>query len=241
MRGHNYGKQQSWQKSNLGKKQPWQKATMTGSNPNADKLNSSADNQRSTPSGSIKPRWSIAEAYLQNQAMLRGYISRFLVSSHEIDDVSQETFLRAYNAEQKKTIEEPKAFLFRIAKNLMLSEFKKTSRKITDYIEDAEHEEFLDERVNLVDSIMAQQKLGIYCEAVATLPPKRRRVVLMKKVYGMSHKEIARRMGTTVSAVEKHLLIGGKQCLAVMAERYPDMDSVGQASTESHTGKGECK
>ena len=82
--------------------------------------------------------------------------------------------------------------------------------------------DLLDEGLKLEDDIMAQQKLGIYCEAVASLPPKRRKVILMKKVYGMSHKEIARRMGTTVSSVEKHLLLGGKTCLAVMANRYPE-------------------
>ena len=169
-----------------------------------------------------KHRLAIIDAYLQNQSVLRSYISRFLVSSHEIDDVSQETFLRAYNAEKKKVIDEPKAFLFRIAKNLMLSELKKTSRKVTDYIDDIDHYDLLDEGLKLEDDIMAQQKLGIYCEAVASLPPKRRKVVLMKKVYGMSHKEIAQRMGTTVSAVEKHLLLGGKACLGVIANRYPE-------------------
>ena len=157
-----------------------------------------------------------------------------MVSSHEIDDVSQETFLRAYKAEQKKIIEEPKAFLFRIAKNLMLSELSKKSRKVTDYIEDFEYSDF-DEGLKLEDNIMAQQKLGIYCEAVAALPPKRRKVILMKKVYGMSHKEIAQRMGTTVSAVEKHLLLGAKLCLSVVAERYPEMPDSPQATSLQHT------
>lgn len=183
-----------------------------------------SDQQSNNNESAPERRLGILDAYLQNQSLLRGYISRFLVSSHEIDDVSQETFLRAYNAEQKKTIAEPKAFLFRIAKNLMLSEFRKKSNKVTDYIEDFENPDF-DEGLNLEDNIIAQQKLGIFCEAVASLPPKRRKVILMKKVYGMSHKEIAERMGTSVSAVEKHLLLGGRFCLSVVSERYPEMNS----------------
>ena len=178
----------------------------------------SPDNPPTAASG----RRSIFDVYLQNQAILRSYISRFLVSSHEIDDVSQETFLRAYKAEKTTDIHEPRAFLFRIAKNLMLSEFAKKSRKATDYLEDAETEDMLDSGLQLEDDVIAQQKLGIYCEVVASLPPKRRKVILMKKVYGMSHKEIATRMGTTISAVEKHLLLGGQKCLSLMAERYPE-------------------
>lgn len=45
----------------------------------------------------------------------------------------------------------------------------------------------------------------------------------MKKAYGMSYKEIARRMDVSVSTVEKHLIKGGKRCDAVLAERYPEL------------------
>ena len=178
----------------------------------------------------------IIDVYLENQGILRSYISRFLVSSHEIDDVSQETFLRAYNAEQSTTITEPKAFLFRVAKNLMLSEFKKKSHKATDYLDEDDRSEVLDSGLRLEDDVIAQQKLGIYCEVVASLPPKRRKVILMKKVYGMSHKDIAERMGTTVSAVEKHLLLGGQKCMALMAKRYPEMTPQSKVTAKKQAG-----
>ena len=131
-----------------------------------------------------------------------------MFSVNDIDDVSQETFLRAYNAEKKGPIHQPKAFLFRVAKNLMLSELSKKSRKLTDYIEDYEYTEVLASEQTLETNMMAQQKLGIYCEAVASLPEKCRRVVLLKKVYGLSHKEIAEKMGIKISTVEKHLTKG---------------------------------
>ena len=177
----------------------------------------------------------IFDAFMHNQAALRNYISRFMISSNEIDDVSQETFLRAYRAEQRKPIEEPKAFLFRIAKNMILSEFTKKSRKMLDYVHEFEeiHMQWASE--NLEDNIMVQQKLGVYCDAIATLPPKCRQVVLMKKVYGMSCKEIARRLGVSVSAVENQLLKGGKRCEAFMAKHYPNTD------TETENARGPVK
>jgi RNA polymerase sigma-70 factor (ECF subfamily) len=79
---------------------------------------------------------SVLEAFLANQIPLRRFIPRYMLSMHDIDDVSQEAFLRAYNAERKGPVHQPKAFLFRIVKNLLISEFSRKSRKITDYIED---------------------------------------------------------------------------------------------------------
>lgn len=171
-------------------------------------------------------RNGILKTFMQNQVSLRSFISRYMISTHDIEDVSQETFLRAYQAEQKKEIEQPRAFLFRIAQNLVLSELSKKSRKITDYIKDFDYPEVLLAGENLEDNIMAQQKLGIYCEAVASLPPQCRRAVLMKKVYGLSNREIARRMEIALSTVEKHLTKGIKQCNAVMTERYGEDNRV---------------
>jgi RNA polymerase sigma-70 factor (ECF subfamily) len=187
--------------------------------------NSAAQPPGSEPCSREKKR-GVLNAFIDNQIPLRRFISRYMFSMHDIDDVSQEVFLRAYNAEKKGPVHQPKAFLFRIAKNLMLTEFSKKSRKLTDYIADFEYTEVLASDETLETSLMAQQKLGIYCEAVATLPEKCRRVVLMKKVYGLSHKEIAVKMGIQVSTVEKHLTKGVRQCHAIMAERYSSVNEV---------------
>ena len=177
----------------------------------------------------------VLAAFLANQVSLRGFISRFMISAHEIDDVSQETFLRAYKAEMHTAVDQPKAYLFRVAKNLMLNEFGNKLRKVTDYVDDIEALEVLLETDTLEANVIAQQRLGIYCEAMASLPQQCRRVMLMKKVYGLPTKEVARRLGISVSTVEKHMTKGLKDCNAVLAERYSDVD--GEAPRTSHREK----
>ena len=185
----------------------------------------------SGPSGSA-PRRGMLDVFIANQAALRGFIARFMVSSHDIDDVSQEAFLRAYKAEQQTPIDQPKAFLFKVAKNILLNELGRKSRKVTDYVPDLEALEVLSETDTLETNLMAQQRLGIYCEAVASLPTQCRRVMLMKKVYGLTTKEVARRLGITTSTVEKHLTKALKDCNAVLAERYKDSGAL------TNTGPG---
>lgn len=172
-----------------------------------------------------KSRLAILTEFKNSQLSLRSFIARYVISPQDIDDVSQETFLRAYKAEKEKEIEHPKAFLFQIAKNLMLSEFSRKARKITDYIEDYDGTQELLNTDNLESNVMAQQKLGIYCEAVASLPTQCRRVVIMKKVYGMQNKEIARRLDLSVSTVEKHLSKGIRRLNSTITTRYGEQET----------------
>ena len=85
------------------------------------------------------------------------------------------------------------------------------------------------------DEAIARQRFGIHCEAVAELSPQVRRAYLMRKVYGLSHKEIAERMGIARSTVEKHLMKGVEMCDRYIRERT-DENAPGQPDREKTTG-----
>jgi RNA polymerase sigma-70 factor (ECF subfamily) len=69
---------------------------------------------------------------------------------------------------------------------------------------------------------MAEQLIGIHCEAAAQLPPRCRRVYLMRKVHGMSHKEIAEELNIAISTVEKHMSKGVRDCASFIQQRTGD-------------------
>lgn len=162
---------------------------------------------------------AITRTFLEQNGFLKRYLSRFLTERQDIEDVVQETYLRAYSAERDKEIEQPKSFLFRIAKNLALNELNRKARQITDCVADFDLPLVVDAGETLEDELEARQHLGLYCEAVAALPEQRRRVFLLRKVHGLSHKEIAQRTNLSVSSVEKHLLKGTLACRAYVRER----------------------
>ena len=169
---------------------------------------------------------SVSTAFLQHQLFLKKFLSRFLYNQQDIDDVAQETFLRAYQAEQDKNIEKPKAFLFQIAKNIALTELTRKSRQITDCIAEMDDSVVIDGMATTEQEVEARQHLGLYCEAVASLPVQCRRVYLLRKVHGLSHKEIAARTGLSVSSVEKHLLKGVLKCREYVAARESVTDAL---------------
>ena len=140
-------------------------------------------------------------------------------STSDIEDIAQEAFLRAYAVERSRPIEQPKSFLFRIAKHVALSQLSRKSRQITDYIEDFSDPEVIQSEISAEDEISARQVLALHCEAVAELTTQCRHVYLLRKVHGFSHKEIAKQLGIAVSTVEKHLMKAVEQCDRYVRER----------------------
>jgi RNA polymerase sigma-70 factor (ECF subfamily) len=165
----------------------------------------------------------LSAVFLTQQFSLKRFIARFFSSPQDIEDVAQEAYLRAFNAEKAgEQVRSPKAFLFRIAKNVALNELARKSRLLTDYIEDSTAQDVLDTGSSTEGQAMDQEKLAMFCRAVASLPVQCRRAFLMRKVYGLSHKEIAEQLGISISTVEKHVASGLLRCSTYLREGgYP--------------------
>jgi|TARA_B100000315_G_scaffold249994_1_gene282059 RNA polymerase sigma-70 factor (ECF subfamily) len=157
---------------------------------------------------------SVSAAFIEHESFLKRFLKRFLSRPQDIEDVVQDTYLKARCAEKNQIINSPKAFLFRIARNEALKELRKKSRRITDYIEELDSQEVICGEASVEDQVIVKQKLGMFCESVLEMTPRCRRVFLMCKVYGLSYKEIASQLGISVSGVEKHVARGMVICNA---------------------------
>ena len=119
---------------------------------------------------------SVSRAFLENTDFLKHFLKRFLTRAEDIEDLAQEAYLRSYRAEQERGVEQPKAYLFRVAKHLALNELNRKSEQMTVYIEDRLATLPLDGSSSAEDEVEAQQSLSLYYEAVAALPKRCRRV-----------------------------------------------------------------
>ena len=183
----------------------------------------------------------ISKTFLENNTFLQKFLARFLTQHQDIEDVVQETYLRAFRAEQGKTeqgkvIEHPKAFLFQIAKNVALTQLSKKSRQITDYIDDVELGLAVNNGASTEDELEAREHIAIICEAIAAMPERRQRVYLMRKVHGATHKEIAESLGISISAVEKHLFKAMFSCRAHLREREQSNHQEPKVMTANNQG-----
>ncbi|MCP5432728.1 MAG: RNA polymerase sigma factor [Alphaproteobacteria bacterium] len=156
----------------------------------------------------------ILKAFLENEGAIKRLLGRFFSRAQDVDDLAQEAFLRAFAAESDREIREPKAFLFRTARNLALNERARLAGKLTRSMEDSADSDVLVSagQVSAEDQIDARQRLALFAEAVAALPPQCRRVFVLRKVHGLSQKDIAERLDISQSTVEKHVAMGLVKC-----------------------------
>jgi RNA polymerase sigma-70 factor (ECF subfamily) len=163
---------------------------------------------------------TILEAYLQNEAALKRYLRRFVGSREAADDLAQEAFLRAFAAESLHAIEAPKAFLFKISKNLALNELARRSSVTMQPLGDFEGQDVLEDSSQpaVDDVIDNRERIRLLARAIAALPPQCAKVFILRKMQGLSQKEIAARLNISVRTVENHVALGLSRCRAYMRD-----------------------
>ncbi len=162
---------------------------------------------------------SLKEIFIENYQGLKSAISRYIKRPHDVEDIVQETFVKSYQAQQSTSIDNIKAYLFTTARNLSFKHHALHANKVTDYLEDLGLPEVINETARLEDEIEAHQQFSIFCEAVRELPLQCRRVFILKKVYGLSHEEIAQRLDISISTANQHLAKGMARCTIYMREK----------------------
>ncbi|MBA3067781.1 MAG: sigma-70 family RNA polymerase sigma factor [Hyphomonas sp.] len=161
----------------------------------------------------------IFSVFREQEAALRRFLRRISPASSDIDDIAQETILRALQAERERDILQPKAYLYMIARNVVRDAMDKKSRSLIDYIEDFAPESVSSNEPLVEDQVDGRQRMLLFWEAVASLPQQCQQVFVLKKVYGYSHVEISRQLGISVSTTEKHVAAGLKRCVDFLDRR----------------------
>ncbi len=170
----------------------------------------------------------IFSVFIDNEVIIKRFLRRYFSNSHDIEDISQETIMRALHAEQNKEIHEPRAFLFGVAKNIARKTLEKKSKSLIDFIEDFAEKEYLSNEPSVDEHLEGKRKMLVFWDAVSGLPPQCQKVFVLKKVYGYSHKEIAKKLEISISTIEKHAATGLKRC-----SEYMDMHQVGISTQDN--------
>jgi len=158
------------------------------------------------------PASAILAAYQSVESSLRQYLIRFVVREQDVEDIVQEAFLRAYEFEQFQKIRSPKSFLFRVARNVALSELARKSSRLMVYMGDLHDLNVIDDRPPADQELEIHRRLEALGAIIAALSPQCRRVLVMRKIFGFSHREIARRLDISARTVEKHLARALERC-----------------------------
>jgi RNA polymerase sigma factor (sigma-70 family) len=142
-----------------------------------------------------------------------------------VDDLSQETFYKAYRSLQ--TFREVEAsfstWLYTIARNTVLSELRK-QKHVNISLEESGYTPLTSHDALPEQSALRNEKVSLVREAINNLPEKQRSALILREYDQLDYQEIANIMGQTVSAV-KSLLFRARASVKLQLEPY-FMDAV---------------
>jgi RNA polymerase sigma-70 factor, ECF subfamily len=157
---------------------------------------------------------------LRYQTAVLNFIYRFIGDRTQAKDLSQEVFLRVWQA--AKSYEAKAKFttwVYRIASNLCLNELKSARRRRwLRFFQSGEEggktiEETLSDGSPSTETLLlAKERTRQITEALQTLPENQRMAIILKRYDDLSYEEIARVIDCSVSAVES-LLVRAKRTL----------------------------
>lgn len=194
----------------------------------------SQHNKSRRPIRRPKETSAVVRAYFRCRDALARSIVKMRVRPEDVDDILQETFVKAYTANQKTPLRSPEDYLFVVSRNLVIRDSARRSREIHAVIEEA----LSDARIDSLDSqIHAQRKCEALARVIRALPEKKRRAVLLRKVYGFSAGEIAAKMACSKSTVDKYIASGIKECEAKLHAQGYDFDTRRPGEEPPSTGR----
>jgi RNA polymerase sigma-70 factor (ECF subfamily) len=158
-------------------------------------------------------RW-FAEEVLPHEAALRTWLGGRFPALRDADDVVQEAYSRLLRARETGPIACPRAFLFVTARNLALNHLRHQRHVRPAGEERSDPAELLDGAAAIPEAIAVAEELRMLVTAIESLPARCRRIVTLRKIYGLSQKEVAARLGISEHTVESQGTIGLQKCLA---------------------------
>jgi RNA polymerase sigma factor (sigma-70 family) len=149
--------------------------------------------------------------YFSKREAIGRFLAARLGNRDEAEDILQELFVKVAQLEPPESVQNPAAYIFRMAMNLARDHRRERQRA---HIREAD---WVDTQTTLAGSTAiadtpsaeaaygAKQRLAAIRVALDELSPQCRRVFLLHKFEGLSHEEVARRAGISRSTVEKHM------------------------------------
>lgn len=152
----------------------------------------------------------VVDAY---QARVLGYVRRFVRNEEEALDVTQEVFIKAFQAmagfDGRASL---RSWLFRIAHNLCIDRARKRDRSPHELsfeptVAGDEPFDFADSRWDPAESMMTEELASVLESAIQSMSEKLRTVLLLHDQEDLGYDEIATTINVPVGTVKSRLFL----------------------------------
>jgi RNA polymerase sigma-70 factor (ECF subfamily) len=150
---------------------------------------------------------------LPHEPKLRAWLKARFPAVGDADDLVQEAYARLMQAHATGPIACPRALLFVTARNLALNQLRHQRIERPEGAAEIDALSVADEREGAPEALAQAEDFQVLIRAIQALPERCRQIVTLRKIYGLSQKEVAERLGISEHTVEAQGGIGLRKCI----------------------------
>ncbi|MBL9190393.1 MAG: sigma-70 family RNA polymerase sigma factor [Opitutaceae bacterium] len=162
-------------------------------------------------------RW-FAEEIRPHELELRAYLRGRFPMLHEVDDLVQETYARLLNARATGRATLTRGYMFVVARNLALDLIRRRRTVAIEFLGNVEELSVVEEGPDAAEVLSHEQELALLADAMRALPARCREILHLRRIEGLSHRAIAKRLGIAEGTVNAQLAIGVIRCRRYLCE-----------------------
>lgn len=133
-------------------------------------------------------------------------------------DCAQETYVHLVRMGRTISVQNPRAFLFRVAANLSIDYLRKTRTRRSVLSNEPLPEETASLAPTAEEALDAKQRVALLEAAMEELSVKCRSALLLNRLEGKTHRDIAQTLGVSESMVAKYIVQALKHCRSQLQE-----------------------
>ncbi|APC15540.1 RNA polymerase subunit sigma [Pseudomonas frederiksbergensis] len=161
----------------------------------------------------LKPDPLSADSFRGFYADILHYLRKRTDNASDAADMTQDVFTQWLDYRDRAKVEQPRAFLFQMARNLLRDHWRRQKVRHVVHTESAvNNEPTADEKNDPLPAAQRLQHLERLKEVLAELSPRRKEALMLHRFEGLSQAQIAERMGISISMVEKHIAFALLHC-----------------------------
>ena len=145
---------------------------------------------------------------LPHEPQLRAWLRRRSLGGLEVEDVIQETYTRLVAQESVAHVHDAKSYTFQVASSVVIDHLRRMKVVPISSVPDLDYLEVVSEEPSPERQAIDRDELNRLAKMIASLPGKVRDVFTLRRVHGLSQRDVAQRLGLSESTVEKHMARG---------------------------------
>lgn len=144
--------------------------------------------------------------YKKYSRRLYGFVFRYVKQETDTEEIVQEVFIKIWKSRDKINVYSSfESFLFTVAHNATVNLLKKraTEQKYKEHVKSLQS---IDTTYELTDEVHYKELRQKFQSLLGELSPRQKEIFYLSREEGLSHKEIAEKLGISVNTVKNHLV-----------------------------------